>query len=206
MGPTGTSRRILLLVLVPFIFSGCSDETLDFFFDIPPPSEAEKAAEAARAREKAAAEAKAARRAAAGDGQLPPEDEGEPPAIEAVKTWEQAAEMLPKDDMDQADWVAALEEGIVKPREAINGPRRGTTAFFKFDFFLPGPDPSFDAFFPHSAHTEWLVCESCHPKIFPRRGTEITMDEVFGGEYCGKCHGTVAFGLDACARCHPAME
>jgi c(7)-type cytochrome triheme protein len=114
--------------------------------------------------------------------------------------------MLPKDDMDQADWVEALEQGIIRPREAIGGPRRGTTAFFKFDFFLPGPDPSYDAFFPHSAHTEWLSCESCHPKIFRVRGTEITMDEVFGGEYCGKCHGTVAFGLDACARCHTAME
>ena len=114
--------------------------------------------------------------------------------------------MLPKDDLDQVDWVAALKQGIVKPRAAIGGPREGLIAFFKFDFYLPGPDPSFDAFFPHSVHTEWLACESCHPKIFPRRGTQIAMDDVFAGQYCGKCHGVVAYAVDSCARCHPAME
>jgi len=195
-----------LLPLLPLIFlAACSDENLNLFFDIPPPSQQELAAKAAREQEKAAAEAKAARQAA-GTEQLPPEEEGEPPAIEAVRSWEQAAEMLPKDGMDQADWVEALEQGVIRPREAIGGPRRGSIAVFKFDFFLPGPDPSFDAFFPHSAHTEWLGCESCHPKIFRVRGTAITMDEVFAGKYCGECHGTVAFGLDACARCHTAME
>ena len=61
--------------------------------------------------------------------------------------------------------------------------------------------------------TEWLTCESCHPAIFPYRdiglaGSEdygITMDQVFEGEYCGKCHGTVAFALDSCNRCHKEM-
>jgi len=197
-----------LLPLLPLLFlAACSDETLNLFFDIPPPTQEELASEAARELEKAAAEAKAARNAAAaGTALVPLAEEGEPPAIEAVKSWEQAEEMLPKDDMDQVDWVEALEQGIIRPRAAIGGRRRGLAADFKFDFFLPGPDPSFDAFFPHSVHTEWLSCESCHPKIFRVRGTEITMDEVFAGNYCGKCHGTVAFGLDACTRCHTAME
>jgi len=33
----------------------------------------------------------------------------------------------------------------------------------------------------------------------------IVMDQVFEGEYCGKCHGTVAFVLDSCNRCHTKM-
>ncbi|MBE9553547.1 MAG: hypothetical protein IMF05_08800, partial [Proteobacteria bacterium] len=61
--------------------------------------------------------------------------------------------------------------------------------------------------------TEWLTCESCHPAIFPYRelGMDpsgkygIVMDQVFEGEYCGKCHGTVAFVLDSCNRCHSEM-
>ena len=198
LSPRGRGRVSVLLL--PLILCGaCSDDSLSLFFDIPPPTEEEKAA------------------AARSDGGATPADqdgvpagaagaEAEPPAIEAVTTWEQAQEMLPKDDMDQANWVEALETGIIQPRDTIGGPPRGLTATFKFDFYLPGPDPSFDAFFPHSVHTEWLGCESCHPKIFPRRGTEITMDEVFAGAYCGACHGKVAFGLDSCARCHTAME
>jgi c(7)-type cytochrome triheme protein len=114
--------------------------------------------------------------------------------------------MLPKDDLDEADWAAALRQEVIAPRKSIPGTRPAQRIVFGFDFFLPGPDPSFDAYFPHSVHTEWLGCESCHPKIFPRRGTEITMDEVFAGEYCGVCHGVVAFNQDNCTRCHTAME
>ncbi|NIQ97960.1 MAG: hypothetical protein GWN87_30205, partial [Desulfuromonadales bacterium] len=80
---------------------------------------------------------------------------------------------------------------------------------FKWDFYFAGPDPETDAYFPHSSHTEWLTCESCHPAIFPYRelGMDpsgrygIVMDQIFEGEYCGKCHGTVAFSLDSCNRC-----
>jgi c(7)-type cytochrome triheme protein len=58
---------------------------------------------------------------------------------------------------------------------------------------------------PRTANTEWLACDSCHPKIFRTRGTKITMADLQGGKYCGVCHGRVAFGLDQCARCHVAM-
>lgn len=195
-----------LPVLFALLLSvSCSDETLSLFFDIPPATEEELAA---AEKEKAAAEAKAAQEAAIAAGaELPrPAAEVERPAIESVQTWEQAEAMLPKDDLDEVDWMEALRQGIIKPRAEIERPGNPQAAVFKWDFFFPGPDPSLDAYFPHSSHTQWLTCKSCHPAIFRTREIEITMDQVFEGEFCGICHGVVAFALDNCNRCHLEME
>ncbi len=206
----GRSWRYALLLPLFFAVS-CSDETLSLFFDIPPPTAQEKVAEAAAAKQ-AEAEAKAAAAVQAGKP-AEAEEEGERPEIEAILDWEQASEMLPKDDMDEVDWVAALREGIIKPRRNMPGQPDPMALLFKWDFYFAGPDEESDAYFPHSTHTEWLTCESCHPAIFPYRelGMDpagkygIVMDQVFEGEYCGKCHGTVAFVLDSCNRCHTKM-
>jgi c(7)-type cytochrome triheme protein len=197
------------LLLPLFLAVSCSDETLSLFFDIPQQTDQEKAAEAAAKQAKAvpkAATAQTARPAVA-------EEDGVRPEIEGILDWEQASEMLPKDDIDEVDWMAALREGVIKPRAEISRPGNPDAKVFKFDFYLAGPDPDSDAFFPHSAHTQWLTCESCHPAIFPYRelglaGSEdyaIAMDQIFEGEYCGKCHGVVAFALDSCNRCHTKM-
>ena len=206
----GRSRWYTLLLPL-FLVVSCSDETLSLFFDITPPTAQEKAAEAAA--KQAEAKAAAAQAAAQAGGLAVAEEEGERPEIEGILDWEQASEMLPKDDIDEVDWMAALREGVIKPRAQIMGQGDPQARVFKFDFYFAGPDPESDAFFPHSSHTEWLTCESCHPAIFPYRdlglaGSEdygITMDQVFEGEYCGKCHGTVAFVLDSCNRCHSEM-
>ena len=193
-------------MLLPLFFAvSCSDETLSLFFDIPPKTEQEKAAEATAKQ----AEAKAATAVAPAVA----EEEGERPDIEAILDWEQASELLPKDDIDEVDWMAALREGVIKPRAAISGPGDPGAKIFKFDFLFSGPDPESDAYFPHSAHTQWLTCESCHPAIFPYReiglaGSDryrMVMDQIFDGAYCGKCHGVVAFALDSCNRCHLRM-
>ena len=191
----GTSSSLYPLLVLPLLLAAvaCSDETLSLFFDIPPPSEVEPAP---------ATQAPLARPVAG----APTADEGERPEIESILVWEEAEALLPKDDIDEVDWMAALREGIIKPRKAIDGAAEPPPLLFKFDFFLPGPDPSFDARFPHSVHTQWLTCESCHPAIFPMRHTEIVMDDIFEGKYCGTCHGVVAFALDSCTRCHTAME
>lgn len=204
----GRSRSRWYILLLPLFFAvSCSDETLSLFFDITPPTEQEKAAEAAAKQ----AEAKAA--ATQAGEPVVAEEEGERPEIEAILDWAQASEMLPRDDIDEVDWMAALRQEIIKPRAEMSGPGNAQAKLFKFDFYFAGPDPESDAFFPHSSHTQWLTCESCHPAIFPYRelglaGSEeyaITMDQVFEGEYCGKCHGTVAFALDSCNRCHTKM-
>jgi c(7)-type cytochrome triheme protein len=206
----GRSRWYALLLPLFFVVS-CSDETLSLFFDITPPTAQEKAAEAAAKQAEARA---AAAQAAAQSGELAvAEEEGERPEIEAILNWEQASEMVPKDDIDEVDWMAALREGVIDPRAQITGKGDPEAKIFKWDFYFAGPDPESDAYFPHSSHTEWLTCESCHPAIFPYRelGMDpagkygIVMDQVFEGEYCGKCHGTVAFVLDSCNRCHTKM-
>jgi c(7)-type cytochrome triheme protein len=202
-------------MLLPLFFAvSCSDETLSLFFDIPPPTPQE-IAQAEAARKSAEAKARAdARAAAAQDGSdIVVEDEGERPEVESILDWEKVSEMLPKDDMDEVDWMADLREGLIKPRAEIGRQGNPKANIFKFDFYLAGPDPESDAYFPHSAHTEWLTCESCHPAIFPYRETgmqigekyAIVMDQIYEGEFCGKCHGTVAFGVDTCERCHTNM-
>ena len=201
----GRGRRYILLLPLFFAVS-CSNETLSLFFDIPPPSE-KPAPVAPKPKPEAAS-------AAAAAGETPAaEPEGDRPEIEGIFSWEQASELLPKDDIDEVDWMAALRQGVIRPRAEMARQGNPDARVFKWDFFFAGPDPESDAFFPHSAHTEWLTCETCHPALFPYRelGTagsgkySISMDRVFEGEYCGKCHGVVAFALDSCNRCHTKM-
>jgi c(7)-type cytochrome triheme protein len=33
----------------------------------------------------------------------------------------------------------------------------------------------------------------------------ITMAKIQAGEYCGACHGKVAFPVEACGRCHAIL-
>jgi c(7)-type cytochrome triheme protein len=201
----GRSRKYILLLPLFFAVS-CSGDTLSLFFDVPPPSE-----KPAPAPEQTPAPAPVA---AAPAGQAITQPEGGPPEFEKTLNWEEAVEMLPKDDIDYVDWMAALREGIIKPRAEMTGPGNPTAGIFKYDFYFQGPDPEFDAFFPHSSHTQWLTCESCHPAIFQYRelgfpGSErfgIAMDQIFNGEFCGQCHGVVAFPLDSCNRCHTKLE
>ena len=189
--------KYLLLFSALFLFTSCSDKALSLFFDIPPPTAEEMAAaEAEKVSESSVP-------AAPSPAILTEEDR---PVIESVATWEQALEMLPKDDIDEVDWVVALREGTIRPRASIDGKDNPQAAIFRWDFYFPGPDPSYDAYFPHSGHTNWVGCESCHPAIFRYRELEVTMDRITEGEFCGACHGTVAFTLDNCPRCHTAME
>ncbi|HVR37486.1 MAG TPA: c(7)-type cytochrome triheme domain-containing protein [Thermoanaerobaculia bacterium] len=62
---------------------------------------------------------------------------------------------------------------------------------------------------PHAEHVRWLDCANCHPAIFNiRKKTtkHFSMRFNLAGEFCGACHLRVAFPLDDCMRCHPAME
>ncbi len=133
-------------------------------------------------------------------------DTGERPPIEATLNPDSVLALLPKDSTGDVDWVAAIRKGVIRPRRALPGvePPQLLTGF-QFDFLIQGPDPTFDASFPHSAHVEWLACGSCHPRIFPYRNSTITMDAVNQGEACGWCHGKVAFSVGNCYRCHTAM-
>lgn len=135
-----------------------------------------------------------------------PAEEAQRPA-ERAKTWEDALEALPTDSGGNVDWVRAIEAGAIAPRPGV-GPKAPEQATLDLDVDLASsPSTLFAAKYPHSAHTQWLICGNCHPAIFPlKRGaspTVITMAKIQAGEQCGVCHGKVAFGVEGnCARCH----
>lgn len=199
-------RRLIGLLLLPaaFLLHSCSDKALSVFFDLPKPAEAEVATESTPSTQQPASPA----------NQpvfnqpttfLPTENITERPEIESVTAWDEAEAMLPKDDIDEIDWVEAMRQGIIRPRATGDRLARGDPVF-SLDFYLKGPDETYDAYFPHSVHTRLLDCRSCHTKIFRYRDNELTMDANFEGLYCGTCHGKVAFSLNSCARCHTGME
>ena len=130
------------------------------------------------------------------------------PEIEKTLDPDSVVAMLPRDHAGNIDWVAALRTEVIRPRDGIDGPRDPAPGAFEFgfDFYFPGPNEMFDAYFPHSAHTEWLSCAQCHPRIFKTRPVEIQMADVFAGRYCGECHGTVAYPvMTGCERCHTGL-
>jgi c(7)-type cytochrome triheme protein len=59
--------------------------------------------------------------------------------------------------------------------------------------------------YSHQNHEKRFSCSECHPTLFQmKKGTSnITMDEMFKGENCGRCHnGRIAFPASDCAKCH----
>jgi c(7)-type cytochrome triheme protein len=126
--------------------------------------------------------------------------------IERAATWEEAQKLLPKID-DEPDWAAALTSGVIAPRASID-PRSKEQAQSDVEVVLePKGNETAKVIFRHATHTALLKCGSCHPALFEMEAgsTEMSMAKLKKGELCGACHGTVAFGVDACGRCHPAM-
>jgi len=122
-------------------------------------------------------------------------------------SYEELAAALPSDEMGNLDWMAAARMDVIRPRP---GPDPEAEEFpeLPLDVLLKAPVPDFDVVFPHAAHTYWLRCDSCHPSIFRMKAgsNPITMAKVLEGEYCGRCHGKVAFEPEtSCSRCHPRL-
>lgn len=105
-------------------------------------------------------------------------------------------------DGNQVDWMAALREGHIAPRTNVRPQTK--VRVLDLDIVFPDTAGQPQVVFPHRQHTEWLDCENCHPAIFvARRGAnDFGMFDVLQGEYCGRCHGAVAFPLTECRRCH----
>lgn len=125
------------------------------------------------------------------------------PEIESVAP-ESALSLLPRHSSGQIDWEAALEDGTIAPRMEPPGQRPvGPPMPFGYDFYFGEVETAF----PHTTHSAWLSCGSCHPAVYRRReGSKTTMAMMQDGESCGLCHGGVAFKADACERCHPDLQ
>ena len=200
------AASVALAFFILVIVAACSPAAKQLFFDIQPPTAEELAAknraENAR-REAVVAEAENQFNDAKGFGALESEDNRPRPEIESATTWEPVFEQLPKDYKKKTDWSAAVEQGLIKPRHGADPASRYVTAF-DYDFIMPAENPKNEAYFPHSAHSEWLSCGNCHKTIFPYKRNPATMKEMRGGASCGVCHGknNVAFSLSNCKRCH----
>lgn len=112
-------------------------------------------------------------------------------------------QILPKDNAGNVDWVKSMRQGIIKPKDSLD-PKKPTTPVIDLDivFKVKGDLP--DVVYPHYPHTEWLSCNNCHPKIFIMQAgaNKVTMKKIEEGQFCGRCHGVVAFPLSNCTRCH----
>lgn len=122
--------------------------------------------------------------------------------------WVAILELLPKDAVGGTDWVRALNENLIAPKPGLD-PKAEDEPEIDLDVVLAPKDlPDFKATYPHKAHTRILACTNCHPAIFQmEKGADpITMEKIFAGEYCGRCHGKVAFDpITGCPRCHLEM-
>jgi len=128
------------------------------------------------------------------------------PSSEAVNILQQPYEAMdgfPRDSQGIIDWVKALESGIINPRKSVDG--EGDMFVADFDIIFRNTASMPNVRFPHRQHTEWLTCANCHPLIFiPQKGANpVSMSAIIQGEYCGVCHGKVAFPPTMnCGRCH----
>lgn len=122
------------------------------------------------------------------------------PPVEALKQFPEAT------FGNGVNWVTALNKHQINPRADQVGSKEQFTLDMNIPMEVPGTMNN--VLFPHKAHTAWLACSNCHTAIFKmqRGGNPITMKKINNGEYCGVCHGKVAFPIADCNRCHSVSK
>ena len=128
------------------------------------------------------------------------------PASDAIAVLQQPQEAMgafPVDRSGAVDWGKALDLGVISPRADIEG--KAEMVVMDMDVTFKDTGDMAWVKFSHAVHTNWLGCDTCHSSglFIPKKGAnDISMDELFAGKQCGQCHGSVAFGLVVCERCH----
>ncbi len=129
------------------------------------------------------------------------------PALQYLQQPEEALGPLPKDVVgNHVNWVEAIERGHIQPRAGITADARMNVVDMNVVMTRTASMPYVK--FPHRQHTQWLACTNCHPQIFlPKKdGNPVTMHAILKGEFCGVCHGKVAFPVTDCFRCHNTRQ
>jgi len=130
------------------------------------------------------------------------------PALSELQNPAEALSKLPPETSgNQVSWVKALEEGKINPRTNIYPETKVKVLDKKEppDVLMKNTGELSMVLFPHRKHSEFLDCGNCHDGIFKSKvgGTPgFNMFAILQGEFCGRCHGAVAFPLTECRRCH----
>jgi c(7)-type cytochrome triheme protein len=129
--------------------------------------------------------------------------EGKPPFSPQNRNPNQLLKDFPRDAQGNIDWVKALKDGVIKPKGTFE-PGKPEIPPFPLDVEIPAVGAMPNVIFPHFPHTMWLECGNCHPAIFKMQkgANPISMVKIVNGEFCGRCHGRVAFPISNCNRCH----
>ncbi|MBI5639561.1 MAG: hypothetical protein HZA17_03960 [Nitrospirae bacterium] len=117
---------------------------------------------------------------------------------------------LPKTGFgNRIDWVEAWKKKLIKPKKALRPGEYSPPTFKKFLTLQAEWNNIPPSIFPHDIHNSWLDCSSCHPDVFNiklKTTKHFLMTKMFEGKFCGACHLNVAFPLNDCKRCHPAIN
>lgn len=131
------------------------------------------------------------------------------PENDAIRILQEPGEAMvdfPMDRRGQIDWVQAIRDKKVNPRRSLSGGEYDGEIMLEtdMDIIMKRTASMPNVRFPHLAHTQWLTCNNCHPKIFiPQAGANpVSMEKILKGEFCGRCHDKVSFSLWTCERCH----
>ncbi|MCB2181564.1 MAG: hypothetical protein KQH63_06035 [Desulfobulbaceae bacterium] len=121
--------------------------------------------------------------------------------------------MPAQDYGDGINWVEAMENGVIAPRDTIYSEEAPESMplpeHLKDPLRWTTRSPRTTVYFPHVTHIKWLDCANCHPDIFTieKMGTmEFDKEKNLYGMFCGTCHMTVAFPMNGCSRCHPGQR
>lgn len=126
------------------------------------------------------------------------------PALSVLQAPQEALGVLPPNPAggNYVNWVEALRRGAINPRKGVQPDAQMNVVDMNVLMTRTASMPNVK--FPHREHTEWLACTNCHPAIFlPKKdGNPVNMYSILKGEFCGVCHGKVAFPVTDCFRCH----
>lgn len=125
------------------------------------------------------------------------------PGLQFLQEPAEALSQLPPDVVgNKVNWVRALDKDFIDPRTNLFSSTKEKV--LELDVIRQNTAEMNMVRFPHRQHTEWLDCTNCHEWLFKSKSgaTKFTMFDILKGEYCGRCHGAIAFPLTQCNRCH----
>ncbi|MEW5756721.1 MAG: c(7)-type cytochrome triheme domain-containing protein [Pseudomonadota bacterium] len=126
----------------------------------------------------------------------------DPKAVAVLQDPKEALADFPLDAYLQVDWAMAMKQGLLRPAGVLKGKDKNDT--LDLDSLMKDTGDMRPVVFSHQTHTQLLDCAACHPKPFETlsNATPVNMKAIMNGEYCGLCHGKVAFPVSSCDRCH----